>query len=252
MERVKSELRERFGLQLVDAEPQPVPANRFLLGWHPESGDGERYWLGLPVLSGRLKDENGVRLRQAVRQIVGELGLGVRLTPNQDLLLCHVPAARREWVEEVLRQHGAASLESVSTVRRQALACPAKPTCGLAMTDAENVLPEYLAALEAAGLGDVDVVIRIAGCPNSCSRPPTAEIGIIGYGKNDHMIQVGGSREGTRIGHTLYGRVPESDMSAVLVGLARAIREHAGERPAGEFLHETPVEQLREWVSYQQ
>jgi sulfite reductase (ferredoxin) len=247
---VKDELRERFGIELEDAAPQPLPPNRFWLGWHRQAGDEELYMYGLPVLSGRLRDHGGERKRSAVRQIVEELQLGVRVTPNQDLLLCHVPAGQRNRVDEVLAEHGVAPVEQVGVLRRQALACPAKPTCGLAMTDAENALPGYADAVEAAGLGDVDVVIRIAGCPNSCPRPPTAEIGIIGYGKNDHQVQVGGSRSCERIGRTLYARVPEADMATVLIGLARAIRDHADGRPAGDFLHETPDEQLRAWVGY--
>ena len=119
------------------------------------------------------------------------------------------------------------------------------------MTDAENSLPRYLAALEREGLGDVDLCIRMAGCPSSCSRPPTAEIGIIGYGKNDHRIQVGGSREGGRIGKLLYERVPEPDLVRVLSGLLRAVRDRNPEGlSAGEFLDRTPVDALRELVGY--
>ncbi len=255
LDTVKRELRDRFGIGLVDAEPQPLPPNRFWLGWHrescPESAGDERWFLGLPVLSGRLRDRDGVKARSAVRRVVSELGLGVRLTANQDLLLCHVPGAERARVDAILAEHGVAQAADISALRQQALACPAKPTCGLAMTDAENILPVYLDALEAEGLGEVDVVIRIAGCPNSCSRPPTAEIGIIGYGKNDHQIQVGGSREGTRIGRTLYPRVPESEMSRLLIGIVRAIRDHAGGRAAGEFLHDTSDQELRGWVGFE-
>ena len=117
------------------------------------------------------------------------------------------------------------------------------------MTDAENVLPRYLDALEQAGLGDVDVVIRMTGCPNNCARPPTAEIGIYGYGKNDHVVLVGGSREGTRVAQTLYPRVPEEKLVAVLVGLLGAVRERNPEGlPAGEFLHRTDPDRLRAWV----
>jgi hypothetical protein len=98
-------------------------------------------------------------------------------------------------------------------------------------------------------LGDVDAVIRMTGCPNNCARPSTAEIGIYGYGKNDHVVLVGGSREGTRIAQTLYPRVPEEKMVEVLVGLLRAVREHNPEAlPAGEFLHRTDPERLRGWV----
>jgi sulfite reductase beta subunit-like hemoprotein len=116
------------------------------------------------------------------------------------------------------------------------------------MTEAERILPAYLDAIEAAGLGDVDVVIRMTGCPNNCTRPPTAEIGIYGYGKNDHVVLVGGSREGTRIAATLYARLPGEQMVPALVGLLAAIRDHAKGRPAGEFLHESDPEQLRSWV----
>jgi sulfite reductase beta subunit-like hemoprotein len=246
---VKAALRERFGIRLEDAEPAPLPPNDFALGWHAEAGDGDLWWLGLPVLSGRLRDRDGERARSAVRAIVSEIGTGVRCTANQDLLLCHIPGDRRARVEELLAEHGV-DLSRVGATRRQALACPAKPTCGLAMTDAENSLPVYLDHLETEGLGEVDVVIRIAGCPNSCSRPPTAEIGIIGYGKNDHQIQVGGTREGDRIGHTLYPRVPESDMKVVLTGLLRAILEHGAGQPAGEFLRDTDPDRLRAWVGY--
>jgi sulfite reductase beta subunit-like hemoprotein len=88
----------------------------------------------------------------------------------------------------------------------------------------------------------------MTGCPNNCARPSTAEIGIYGYGKNDHVIQVGGSREGTRIARTLYPRLPEEQMVPALVGLFRAIREHGDGAPAGEFLHRADPAQLRSWI----
>jgi sulfite reductase beta subunit-like hemoprotein len=89
----------------------------------------------------------------------------------------------------------------------------------------------------------------MTGCPNNCARPSTAEIGIYGYGKNDHVVLVGGSREGTRVAQTLYRRVPEEKLVAVLVGLLRAVRERNPEGlPAGEFLHRTDPDRLRAWV----
>jgi sulfite reductase (ferredoxin) len=249
VEAVQSALRERFRIELKDAQPMPVPPVRYLHGWHREAGDGDRRFFVLPVENGRLADRGDVRMRSAVRRIVAEVQPGVRITPNQDLLLCHIPADRVAFVRNVLEGFGVPEIDSISRLRRMAFACPAKPTCGLAMTDAENILPAYVSAIEAAGLGSVDVIIRMAGCPNGCSRPPTAEIGIYGYGKNDHVIQVGGSREGTRIGKVLFERVPEGKMKPVLVGIVRAIRDHNPEGlPAGEFLWETPVEDLRRLV----
>ena len=63
------------------------------------------------------------------------------------------------------------------------------------------------------------------------------------------MVLVGGSREGTRLAHELYGRVPGERMLEALVGLLRAISSRNPDAlPAGEFLHRTPPDQLRDWV----
>jgi len=238
---VKTQLRERFGIGLEDAEPVALPPMQLHLGWHAQRGGG--HWYGISVENGRM----GPVLRRAVRRAVQELDLSVRLTPQQDLLLCDVED--REALERILEEGRVKPPDAISAVRRNAMACPAKPTCGLAMTDAENVLPKYIDAIDAAGLGDVDVVIRMTGCPNNCARPPTAEIGIYGYGKNDHVILVGGSREGSRLAHVLYSRLPEERMVEVLVGILRAVKERNPEGlPAGEFLDRAEPDALRGWV----
>ncbi|HME68297.1 MAG TPA: NADPH-dependent assimilatory sulfite reductase hemoprotein subunit [Myxococcota bacterium] len=238
VEVVKDELRVRFGLALEDAAPQPLPKMNLHLGWHAQR-DGRGYY-GISVENGRMHPP----LRKAVRAAVSELGLGVRLTAQQDVLLCNV--ADRAALERILDAHGVPRPEAISLVRRNAMACPAKPTCGLAMTEAENILPRYIDAIENAGYGDVDAVIRMTGCPNNCTRPVTAEIGIYGYGKNDHVILVGGAREGSRLAKVLYERIPEEKMVPALLGLFAAIRAHAraGE-PVGEFLQRADPAELR-------
>ncbi|UCE84738.1 MAG: NADPH-dependent assimilatory sulfite reductase hemoprotein subunit [Deltaproteobacteria bacterium] len=241
LDAVRDELKSRFHIEIEEAEPQPLAPMRLHLGWHPQRGGGGYY--GIPVENGRIQG----RLRQAIRAAVEQLDLAVRLTPQQDVLLCNVPD--RAALERILDAHAVPRPETLSIVRRNAMACPAKPTCGLAMTDAERILPSYLDAIEQAGLGDVDAVIRMTGCPNNCARPPTAEIGIYGYGKNDHVILVGGSREGTRLGQVLYSRVPGEQMIPVLVGLFAAIRAHnRDDLPVGEFLHRADPETLRGWI----
>jgi sulfite reductase (ferredoxin) len=242
---------EQHGIDLRSSAPAPLPPNRFFHGYSREHGD-DRWMLGIPVASGRLQDDpnGGGSLRSAVREIVTSFDLGMRLTPNQDVLLCHIPGAVRERIDEILHRHGVPLLRADTLTGRQALACPAKPTCGLAMTDAEHALPGLVRAIEDAGLGSLDVVIRISGCPNSCSRPPTAEIGIIGYGKNDHIVQVGGARDGSRIGRVLYERVPGVDLCDVVVAILRAVREHADGQAPGDMLHSVPLDQLRGWVGY--
>jgi sulfite reductase (ferredoxin) len=244
---VKAVLRKRFGIALDDAEPVPLPLVRDHLGWHREAGAGDFLYAGILIPNGRVRDDRTARYRGAVHQIVAEMtGIGVRVTSNQHLILAHVPAARRKWVERTLAEHGVPFDGEVPAIRRLAMACPAKPTCGLAMTHAERVLPRYLAALEAAGLGDVDVIIRMAGCPNGCSRPPTAEIGIVGYGKNDYVLTVGGARDGSRLGRVLYPRLGERELIEALKQVVRAIRERNPHRmPAGDYLDQTPDAELK-------
>ncbi len=237
---VKKSLRERFAIDLEDADAVTIGPMDLNLGWHDQRGGGSYY--GLSVEAGRLKDS----ARAAVREAVETLDLSVVLTGQQDLLLCDVQD--RAAVDAILEKHGVTRSEDVGIARANSMACPAKPTCGLAMTDAEGILPDYFSALEAEGLGDVDVVIRMTGCPNNCARPPSAEIGIYGYGKNDHVVLVGGARNGTRLAHTLYSRISEEKMIPALVGLFRAIKDRAGDTPAGDFLHETDPSTLREWA----
>jgi sulfite reductase (ferredoxin) len=244
----KRELRERFHRELKDAEPQPLGRNEFWHGWHREIGG--KWFLGIPVESGRVKDTETCQMRSAIAAVTRQVdGLGIRITGNQDLLLTHVPESLKTRVEAILSAHGVPRPGAMSRFRRQAFGCPALPTCGLAMTHAEHAIPGLAEAVEAAGLGDVDVVVRMAGCPNHCSRPPSAEIGITGFGKNAHMISVGGSREGTRIAQVLYPKISSEQMVPVMIGLLRAIKTRNPEQlPAGEYLHRTPHERLRELV----
>jgi sulfite reductase (ferredoxin) len=244
---VKASLRERFGIALADAEPVPLPPVSDHLGWHREAGAGDFSYVGVLIPNGRVLDEKKIKYRSAIRRIVEEVaGIGVRITPNQHLILTHVPAARREWIERNLAEHGVPFDGAIAPIRRLAMACPAKPTCGLAMTHAERVLPRYLAALEAEGLGNVDVMIRMAGCPNSCSRPPTAEIGIIGYGKNDYVLMIGGARDGSRLARVLYPRLSEHELIEALKNVVKAIRDRNPHRlSAGDYLDQTPDEEFK-------
>jgi sulfite reductase (ferredoxin) len=242
LERVQRELRERFAIRLQDVEAQPLAPGRVHLGFG-NAPDGTSFY-GISIENGRIRPD----VRKGIRAAVTTLGLGVRMTPHQDVLLTGV--RDRAELLAILDAHGVARSDAVSRVRSLGIACPAKPTCGLAMTEAENILPHYFDALEAAGLGDIDLEIRMTGCPNNCARPPSAEIGIFGYGKNDHVILAGGSRCGTRLASVLYERVSGEQMVTALVGLFRAVKEHcpAG-TPPGDWIAATDFKTLRRWIA---
>src|SRR5581483_2402046 len=114
------------------ARPKPVEVTGYdlHLGWHTQ-GDGKWYY-GVSVENGRIKDEGPLRLRTALRTIVQRFRPELRFTPGQDVLLCNLDGAALPAVEALLAQHGVARPEQLSNVRKYSLACPAIPTCGLA------------------------------------------------------------------------------------------------------------------------
>jgi sulfite reductase (ferredoxin) len=72
----------------------------------------------------------------------------VRLTPAQDLLLCGLAETDKKDLEEMLRQYGIPHPDALSFVQKQSMACPALPTCGLALSESERVFPKLIDEIE--------------------------------------------------------------------------------------------------------
>jgi sulfite reductase beta subunit-like hemoprotein len=116
------------------------------------------------------------------------------------------------------------------------MACPALPTCGLAVAESERYLPDVIGELEQRGYGDDRVWIRMSGCPNACSRPPSAEIGIVGRSAGLYSIYVGGSFEGTRLASLHFPDVRADTLVDVLAGtLEQWKRERADGEAYGDW-----------------
>ncbi len=183
-------------------------------GWHPQ-GDG-KWFLGLSVENGRVKDEGNERMRTGIRTIVEKLGVSVRLTPQQDLLLCDIDTANRPIVDRLLAEHGISRPENLSLVQKWSMACPAIPTCGLAISESERALPGIVDSLEselkALGLENERISIRMTGCPNGCARPYQSEIGIVGRSGDKYTLFLGGSTLGDRLNFTFQDLVPREQI----------------------------------------
>jgi sulfite reductase (ferredoxin) len=140
----------------------------------------------------------------------------------------------RAAVETVLRANGVRLADDQSPTRNLAIACPALPTCSKALGEAERVLPEVVDRLEKvlADTGNTGLPLRLnmTGCPNGCSRPYAAELGIVGRTKRNYDIFVGGSPAGDRLARLLRADVPLADVPDVLRPLLDAFaRTRAGE-----------------------
>lgn len=230
---VKAALDGYFGAVLEPPPALPAFALPDHLGWHA-AGDGT-HWLGVPIPSGRIADGEGARIRRFLREAVARFGAAPILTPQQDVLLAGLAASDRAPLERLARTHGVALAEDLSPLSRTALACPALPTCGLALAEAERTQPALLAALDAAlarhGLAAEPIVLRVTGCPNGCARPYAGEIGIVGRMPGRYALYLGGDREGTRLSFKVHDRIAEADLPRVLEALFAAF---AHDRAAGE------------------
>jgi sulfite reductase (NADPH) hemoprotein beta-component len=245
----RNEVNQRAGFQLEPARPMNFTRQGDVFGWHRQS-DGN-YFLGLYVEAGRIKDTAAWQLKTALREIVGRFKTPMRLTPSQNLLLSGVAAADRDAITQILAAHGVPVENQASAVRRASMACPALPTCGLALAESERIMPDFLGRieklLEETGLKDEEIIIRMTGCPNGCARPFMAEIGFVGKGPNKYQIYLGGNHSSTRLNRLYRESVKSDDIPTELRPLLeRFRRERAGLERFGDFcdrviLKETPA-----------
>ncbi len=219
------------------ALPRPVEVggHDLHLGWHPQ-GDGKWYY-GLSIENGRVKDEGALRLRSAMRAIVERFRPELRLTPNQDVLLCNLGGGDLPALERVLDEHGVSRPEQRTNVRKLSMACPAIPTCGLALSEAERSLPGILDELEVEmkklGLEDEVLSVRMTGCPNGCARPYQSDVGIVGRSGDKYVLYVGGHVRGHRLNFELKDLVPRQDLVRFLRPLLVHFKQ--GRRPGESF-----------------
>jgi sulfite reductase (ferredoxin) len=238
-----------FGKELAPALPMPAIQVPEILGWH-EQGDG-RLWLGVPVASGRIADTGTFKLRTALREIVRRYGVDPIITAQQDILLSNVAPSDCAAIDALLALHGAVTAESLSPLSRWALACPALPTCGLALTEAERVRQKLVAQVEAElakfGLEGERISLRITGCPNGCARSYAGDIGLVGRMPGFYALYVGGDFAGTRLSFKLHERVADSAVGSTLSPLLAAFaRARDGSEGFGDFCHRLGAEALRD------
>jgi sulfite reductase (ferredoxin) len=245
----RARLGEYLGKDLEPARPLPPLMVPDHLGWQ-EQGDS-RLYLGIPVASGRIADTAGSSLRTALRKIVAEFHANPILMPSQDIILSDIRPEHREPITAILCAHNVRLAEDLLPAERWALACPALPTCGLALTEAERVQGEIVAQIQQRlahrGLAGERLSIRITGCPNGCARPYNGDIGIVGRMPGHYALFVGGDFEGTRLNEALIDKVPLELIGATLDPLFElfAFRRRAGEG-FGDFCYRTGLAALKQ------
>jgi sulfite reductase (ferredoxin) len=244
----RAEVQARLPFQLLPPERlrwEPVDDH---LGWHAQ-GDG-RLYLGVYIENGRIADAGDVRSRTGLRKIVEEFRPQVRLTAQQNVILAGIEPAQKTRVDELLAEHGIAAVDSIPRAIRYAMACPAIPTCGLAVAEAERVLPglirQIASLLDELGLADERISFRMSGCPNGCSRPYLGDVGFVGTTLGKYDVMLAGDFGGTRLNRVYAPNVPMGEIPGLLRPILIKFRTERGPGEAfGDWVERIGFDALR-------
>jgi sulfite reductase (ferredoxin) len=229
-----------FGKSLQPLKPTPDFEYLDFLGWQ-EQGNGQLF-LGISIQNGRVKDEGSFRLKSALKQIVTQYKLPIILTPHQNLIFQNIDPQIKPQIQSILDTHGIKSETAIDPLERLSMACPALPTCGLAVTESERALP-----------GVTERVRVLTGCPNGCARPYLAELGFVGITPATYQIWLGGSPAQTRMARTYQEKLPIDQLETFLEPLLVYYKQDRQAKESfGDFCNRVDFDALRQFAaSYQ-
>ena len=231
---VRAEIEQRAGIKLAPARDAKFTTMSDNYGWH-QALDGTHF-LTIFVETGRIKDAGNTRQKTALRRIAEQFAnIEFRLTANQNVILANVSAADKTAINALFAEHGVKTENQASLLHGNSMACPALPTCGLALAESERMLPGLIDRIEKLcgdlGLGSEEIVIRSTGCPNGCARPYMAEIAFVGKAPGRYQLWLGGNASGTRLNKIYKDVIKEADVETELGPL---FARFATERTASE------------------
>jgi sulfite reductase (NADPH) hemoprotein beta-component len=215
----RAEIEKRANVRLEPARPFRFTSSGDLYGWR-QAVDG-KWFLTLFIETGRVKDTGKYRLKTALRQIAEKFpSIEFRLSANQNVILANIIETDKAAINARLAEHGVKTENQATALHAASMACPALPTCGLALAESERMLPGLIDRIEKLcgdlGLGGEEIIIRSTGCPNGCSRPYTAEIAFVGKAPGRYQVWLGGDVAGTRLNRIWKETVKEAEIESEL------------------------------------
>ena len=168
--------KEYLGYALPDGPAPDAPRDgiRVHVGVHPQR-DGN-YYVGFAPVVGRLSAD----ALDVIADLAARYGSGrVHTTTEQKMVILDVPPER---TEDLVAELDAAGLPArPSAFRRHTMACTGIEFCKLAIVETKARAADLISELERRLPGfDAPVTINVNGCPNSCARIQTADIGLKG------------------------------------------------------------------------
>ena len=252
---------EYLGYKLADGPAAPKPSTPGdHVGVH-EQKDG-KFFIGATPIAGRL---SGAQLVKLADTLEARGSYRLRTTPHQKLVVLDVP---KDEVEPLVAELDALGLSARPSVfRRGTIACTGIEYCKLAivetkMTAATAVaeLERRLADLAESGQLPHALSLHINGCPNSCARIQTADIGLKGMmlptpdgdPSPGFQVHLGGglasnTREEAGLGRTVRGlKVYVEDLPDYVERVVRKfVADHAEGQTFAEWAHAADEEDLQ-------
>jgi sulfite reductase (NADPH) hemoprotein beta-component len=229
----KSELERTHGITLEKPKDYHFETLGDKYGWI-KSADGLWHYTVF-VEGGKLTDRNGYLAKTALREVAKIHTGSFILTGNQNVVIALVTEKQKAKIEAILKKHRIVDGKSLSQLRQNSIACAALPLCGLAFAEAERYLPSLVTkietVLEANGLLNEPITIRMTGCPNGCGRPFLAEIGLVGRAPGRYNLYLGASFVGDRLNKLYKEMLSEEEIIAELTPL---LQDYAQKRDENE------------------
>ena len=221
------------------------------MGWWKQ-GDGKLF-LGIHIENGRVKDEGDFKLKTALRVITEKYSLPMVMSPTQSIILSNIEPGDKEGINNILMEHNVSQLSDVDPLSRLAMACPALPLCGLAQTEAERRMPEYLEIvrdiLNELNMEEQEVMIRMTGCPNGCARPYMAELAFVGDGMDTYQVWLGGSPVLDRLAWPFETKIKHENMKIFLLPIFKMFKEQKQKHESfGDFTNRVGIEKIKEYM----
>ncbi|KAH0998161.1 assimilatory sulfite reductase (NADPH) hemoprotein subunit [Candidatus Tremblaya phenacola] len=196
----RKEIEKRTNLKLKPIYPYIFNKRNDNFGWL--KGTDKRWYLTLFVQNGRITDCQDKLLKTGLEKIAKIHNKSFCITPNQNIIITDVSPKAKPKIESIIKTYNLINRKE-SIHKRKAMACVSFPTCPLAMAEAERFLMPFLNKLEKLmvhnNIHKESIVLRIAGCPNGCSRAMLSEICLVGKSIGKYNVYLGGNYEGTRI-----------------------------------------------------
>ncbi len=251
VEKFRTKVEEYLGKKLKPYKKLRKWKYEDYLGWY-EQGDGKLFF-GVSVENGRIKNEGKFQLKQALKDVIEKYNLPTRLTPNHNIVLYEIEPQWQEDINNIFLNHGIIiDPKDINHLTRYTMACPALPTCGLATTESERIIPNVTERIDILlaklGIAKETFVIRMTGCPNGCARPYMAELGFVGDSPNVYQMWLGGCPNQSRLARTYVDKLHLDDLETFLEPLLVFFRNDKKRGESfGDFCNRVDFPALKEY-----